>query len=555
MGAQSNRRLITLGTPHLGSPAAAIRYVIGLFVAMDSGLTGYMNYNYNTQGLRDLDTKSEYIKKMKTLSSPPIPYRYYTIAAINDPGAILYGLLNVHASFLIDGPDDGVVAVASALGVPGAESPPYAPFYIPVALAHMQMTEDATIYMCIINYLKDPVAKPTISTSVLLPSITTTSAQCGGVITSDGNAAITSSGICWSTFTNPTISDNRTSDGTLTGSFLSTISGLTPHTIYYVRSYATNSAGTGYGNEVSFTTSVLIQSPILSTTAASSVSTTSATSGGNVTSDGNATVTARGVCWSPTSNPTVANNKTTDGTGTGSFTSSLTGLTANTTYYVRAYATNSMGTSYGSQVSIMTTSNSGGTVTDIDGNVYNTVTIGTQVWMVENLKTTKYNDGTSIPNVTDNTAWGNLATPGYCWYNNDVATNKNVYGALYNWFTVNTGKLCPTGWHVPSDTEWTTLTTYLGGVGIAGGKLKETGTSHWYSTYTSVTNETGFTALPGGERYIGLFDYIGSNGIWWSSTETMTTYAWIRNMCYNYSDVNRSFSIKQDGKSVRCLRD
>ena len=120
-------------------------------------------------------------------------------------------------------------------------------------------------------------------------------------------------------------------------------------------------------------------------------------------------------------------------------------------------------------------------VQDIDGNNYLTVTIGTQIWMAENLRTTKYNDGTAIPLVTDNTTWANLTTPAYCWYNNDAKTNGSTYGALYNWYSVNTKKLCPTGWHVPNDTEWTTLTTYLGGTAVAGGKLKETGTAHWYS--------------------------------------------------------------------------
>ena len=136
------------------------------------------------------------------------------------------------------------------------------------------------------------------------------------------------------------------------------------------------------------------------------------------------------------------------------------------------------------------------TATDIDGNVYHTVTIGTQIWMVENLKTTRYNDGSPIPFVTDSSSWSNLTTPGYCWYNNDT-TNKNTYGALYNWFAVNTGKLAPTGWHVPTDDEWTTLTTYLGGESIAGGKLKETGTTHWRTPNAGATNEIGFTASSG----------------------------------------------------------
>ena len=140
------------------------------------------------------------------------------------------------------------------------------------------------------------------------------------------------------------------------------------------------------------------------------------------------------------------------------------------------------------------------TLKDIEGNVYPAVIIGTQVWMAENLKTTKYNDGMAIPLVSDNNAWEALKTPGYCWYNNDAAANKNRFGALYNWYTVNTKKLCPAGWHVPNDKEWTTLRTYLGGEEIAGGKLKETGTTHWTSPNTDATNQTGFTALPGGGR-------------------------------------------------------
>jgi uncharacterized protein (TIGR02145 family) len=196
------------------------------------------------------------------------------------------------------------------------------------------------------------------------------------------------------------------------------------------------------------------------------------------------------------------------------------------------------------------------TVTDIDGNVYHPITIGTQVWLVENLKTTRYNDGTPIPLVTDSTAWSNLTTPGYCWYNNDAA-NKNTYGALYNWFTVNTGILAPTGWHVPTDTEWTTLTTYLGGESIAGGKLKETGSTHWRSPNAGATNESGFTALPGGHRDInGAFSAIGDDGYWWSVTEYGSTgKVWYRNMNYNYAGVVRVSNNKINGHSVRCVKD
>jgi uncharacterized protein (TIGR02145 family) len=199
-------------------------------------------------------------------------------------------------------------------------------------------------------------------------------------------------------------------------------------------------------------------------------------------------------------------------------------------------------------------------IRDVDGNIYTSVTIGNQVWMVENQKTTKYNDGTSIPLVTVDAAWEALSTPGYCWYNNDNI-NKSTYGALYNWFVVdaasNGGKnVCPRGWHVPTDAEWTTLTTYLGGEDVAGGKLKETGTTHWLSPNTGATNERGFTALPSGYRYSnGAFFAIGYNGYWWSSTEYSATYVCFRGMYYYASNVYRDNFDKQYGFTVRCLRD
>lgn len=194
------------------------------------------------------------------------------------------------------------------------------------------------------------------------------------------------------------------------------------------------------------------------------------------------------------------------------------------------------------------------TVTDHDGNVYNTVKIGTQVWMAENLKTTKYNDNTAIPLVTDNSEWRSLTTPAYCWYDNDIS-NKTTYGALYNWYTVNTGKLCPTGWHVPSDEEWTILTNYLGS--MAGGRMKETGTTHWRSPNSDAPNDSKFTALPAGWRLLGgTFLSIGDFGYWWSATESANDNAYIRSMYSSDGGVkNSSTSSKMNGLSVRCLRD
>jgi uncharacterized protein (TIGR02145 family) len=179
-------------------------------------------------------------------------------------------------------------------------------------------------------------------------------------------------------------------------------------------------------------------------------------------------------------------------------------------------------------------------VTDADGNKYSAVEIGTQVWMGENLRTTSYRTGSAIPLVTDGTAWFNLTTPGYCWYNND-ANNKNIYGGIYNWYAVNTGNLCTSGWHAPSNAEWDVLETYLGGDLIAGGMLKEAGTAHWISPNTSADNSTGFTALPGGERASGDWFAIAYDGAFWSATETTMFDAWCRAVSYNIIPLSKEW--------------
>jgi uncharacterized protein (TIGR02145 family) len=203
---------------------------------------------------------------------------------------------------------------------------------------------------------------------------------------------------------------------------------------------------------------------------------------------------------------------------------------------------------------------------DGDNNYYPVVQINTQLWMAENLKTTKYNDGTAIPNVTDDLTWGGLTTGVYSDYEN-TSTNSNTYGRLYNWYAVdnnasskvasNGGKnVCPTSWHVPSNDEWTTLTTFLGGESGTSGKLKETGTTHWTTPNTGATNETGFTALPGGERStLGLFYSLGAAVYCWSSTGYLTTDAWYRSMYYNIANVGIFLNDKRAGFSVRCIRD
>lgn len=210
-----------------------------------------------------------------------------------------------------------------------------------------------------------------------------------------------------------------------------------------------------------------------------------------------------------------------------------------------------------------------GIVTDIEGNVHRTIKIGNQWWMAENLKTTKYATGTDIPLVTGTSNWDALTetSKAFCWYNDDI-NNKETYGALYTWAASMNGAtsstanpsgvqgVCPTGWHLPSDAEWTELTDFLGGETEAGGKLKETGTSHWTTPNTGATNETGFTALPGGDRYHdGTFYDVGNYAGWWSTTEFSTTNAYYRSMFYDYSYVGRYTTRKEVGFSVRCVRD
>lgn len=196
------------------------------------------------------------------------------------------------------------------------------------------------------------------------------------------------------------------------------------------------------------------------------------------------------------------------------------------------------------------------TVTDADSNAYMTITIGKQVWMAENLKTTRLNDGKMIPLVTDEKAWKGLQTPGYCWYNNDTG-NKDIYGALYNWYAVNTGKLCPKGWHVPSQTDWTDLVIFLGNENLAGVKLKEAGTTHWKNVLIISTNDYDFSALPGGTRlYSGYFPtFGGSYAVWWSSTPFSEFHAWNRGLHDSSSRFWKGHDDVHSGFSVRCLKD
>ena len=277
--------------------------------------------------------------------------------------------------------------------------------------------------------------------------------------------------------------------------------------------------------------------PELTTAVASNITQTSAICGGNVTSQGNTAVIKRGVCWRTTQNPTILDANTTDGSGPGDFSSYITRLSAKTTYYVRAYAINNVGPGYGNQVTFTTAGGSGGdpcsgltSITDIrDGQVYPTVQIGSQCWLQKNL-----NYETSI-------SW--------CYAYN--TSNCDTYGRLYDWNTAL--MVCPSGWHLPDDSEWTVLTNFLGGEYIAGGKMKSD--SGWNYNGNG-TNSSGFNALPGGNCYrSNSFNGLKSRAYFWTSTETSSITAWNRHLYAERADLSCDNYLKSHGFSVRCIKD
>jgi uncharacterized protein (TIGR02145 family) len=403
-------------------------------------------------------------------------------------------------------------------------------------------------------------------TTAEITSIASTTAISGGDITFDGGGAITARGVCWSTTPNPIIANSKTSNGTGIGIFISNISGLIPGTYYHVRAYATNNSGTAYGDDLIFKALPVV--PVLTTSPVTEIAQTTATSGGTINYDGGAEIISKGICWSLNPDPTLAEDHTNDGLGIGNYFSHLAGLRINATYYVRAYATNITGTGYGNLIIFKTIIGSiifnpaytYGSVVDIDENIYKTIQIGSQVWMAENLRTTRYNDASNIPYIENSSDWINLSSPGYCWYDNDPVLYKNTYGILYNGYTINTGKLCPTGWHIPTEAEWSTLIYYLGGEdgeSMAGGKLKEIGTSHWTIPNTGATNALGFTALPGGEREVpdGTFRHIGRFGNWWMSNEWRTCCTYSRSLFNEGTYVSGIIADNKFGFSARCIKD
>ena len=461
------------------------------------------------------------------------------------------------------------------------------------------INSEGTAYGAEVTYVA-PIL-PTVTTSEVSNIAATTATAVGNVTIADGGAPVTARGVCWSTYENPTVDSSHTTDGIGTGSFTSDITGLSPTTPYYVRAYATNSAGTTYGNQLSFTTTEA--TPTVTTNAISAITVAAtdptvvivATCGGDVTDMGVDSVIARGVCWSTSQSPKIDNSDTTqNGSGLGSFTSNITGLTSGTTYYVRAYATNSVGTTYGDQVSItlplVDTKSCTSTpiVTDHEGNVYATVKIGNQCWMRENLRTTTSpKTGTYLVNNEFSNSQQTVITSSFTgkmarWYKNDSLTYAPLkYGLLYNWnaaldtfnplygetsvndnpnyavkvnFPSNHRGICPSGWHLPSISEWNTF------------KSATPVSNQATNALASGTNTSGFTALFAGSFGRTKFDPFNN------VNPDAYTYFFTSQQNANEQENGRFFELyiqqnttnmkmeitngeKDHGFSVRCLRD
>jgi uncharacterized protein (TIGR02145 family) len=361
----------------------------------------------------------------------------------------------------------------------------------------------------------------------------------------------------------PTVDSNKLTVSSVTdSSYTVKLSGLKAATTYYVRAFAVNATGIGYSSQIAFQTkggppqaltemailrpndTVLLVGKVKGNDLATTVSFEYGT-----TVNYGSTATA---LQSSLSNAELVEVST-----------KLSGLQRNTTYHFRIRAENEKGIAYGEDKTFRVNDPDGtvGTMTDIDGNTYRTIVIGSQIWMMENLKTTTFNDGTAIPNVKVIPEWAQLSTPAYSWYGNNESLYRNSsYGALYNWYAVGTGKLAPAGWHVPSKEEWLLLFNYLLGAGVAGGKMKEAGLDHWMWPNVGATNSSGFTALPAGARFDSGFTFMGETGFWWTSTASPSQ----ENAFYYYlsrdsesvnTDVQHTINQKVKGFSVRCIKD
>lgn len=498
-----------------------------------------------------------------------------------------------------------------------------------------------------------------------ITEITTITASSGGDIINDGGAPVINRGVCWNTSDKPVITDNNTIDNEGSVSYISKIATLIPGTTYFVRAYATNSAGTSYGSTKSFRT--LGDKPVPVSANATDILTTTATLNGTVNPGSLSTsVTFEYGLTSAYGNTSAAVQSPLSDELNDKVSTPVTGLKPGTVYHFRIKAENSLGVSYSDDmifttlggIPLVTSLNAGnilmytatisgsvnpnyfstaivfewgttvsyghsfvymqnpltgssplevslnltgleqattyhfrikaeneigvktsddysfttlGPVTDADGNIYPIITLGTQVWMSANLATTKYNNGNDIPLVADPVSWGGLTTPGYCWYNNDMALNKSIYGAMYNYYSVNTDRLCPAGWHVPTIDEWAVLKDYLTtngyGYGGSGDDIAKSLSSalYWQSSTTpgavgndqTSNNSSGFTAVPAGGRdgLNGTYSSLGGSTVFWTSTPVISSMSECEAISSIRSTVTEGSALNGFGCSVRCVYD
>lgn len=411
-----------------------------------------------------------------------------------------------------------------------------------------------------LNFLTNTI--PTVQTGSHVDSITHESAIVHGEVTDDGGEAIIEGGFYLSSEPDPELTGTRMIKDYYGNDFHYKLTGLTPATSYYVKAFAVNAAGESLGEEISFTTN---GAPTVITSSVISLKFKLAEVGGDVTDDGGELITEKGIYWGGSSNPEMSGTKLQAGDGLGTFTASLTGLNPGTIYYYKAYAMNDAGESLGDELSFEATRIDTGSFIDTrDNEQYGLAYIGEQVWMTENLRATVFNDGNEIPHLPDSLSWFHNTGPAYCWYENDY-NNNGEWGALYTWYAVNTDKLCPSGWHMPSDQDWKQLEIFLGmDEAVAdltnfrgdqeGGMMKTT--EYWIGSNTGATNETMMAIIPVGSRtFDSWFGGKGWETFFWTSDELTATKSYIREFTYNRASISRTSENKNSGYNVRCVKD
>jgi uncharacterized protein (TIGR02145 family) len=401
-------------------------------------------------------------------------------------------------------------------------------------------------------------------------AIQATQATLNGEVTYAGGTPVTERGFVWSTTPNPEMAiHNSISNGSGVGAFSNTIETLEPATQYYYRAYAINQIGVSYGETIQFSTPATLAT--IQTKPIENIGLYGAMSGGEVINDGGAAITQKGIVWGTQPNPTTSlTTKTLNGAGLSNFTATLTQLTPGTVYHLRAYATNSVGTAYGNAITFSTleipTS-----ITDVDGNVYSVIQIGNQFWMQENLRVSKYCNGDAIPMYMADEQWQQLTTGGWSYYDN-FSGNESV-GKLYNFYAVTDDRnLCPCGWHVPTDAEWTQLENHLIATGMnfdnttQGNKIAKAMASKTMWQTSSIfgavgfnpttNNNSNFNGLPAGRRFnTGEFVNYGSTAAWWTSSQQNSDLSWYRWLSKDGLDSKKNAANKRFGYNIRCIMD